>query len=202
LKKMADGINANQGSDTLSLSDTIHIFLNHWPSRSAGQMASENRRMWVAQTLRLQIDSLLMKYPTAKIVIAGDFNDEPHDISLTRGLGACAETSSNDTCHLVNLSAQYQGAGKRGTHKYQGEWSVLDQLIISNTLLHSMHGLHCNSADAHIFDEDFLLVDDENGLGKRPFRTYDGYRYAGGFSDHLAIYLDLWIRPSSGPSPH
>ncbi|MGM0498283.1 MAG: endonuclease, partial [Bacteroidota bacterium] len=37
----------------------------------------------------------------------------------------------------------------------------------------------------------FLLEKDEKYIGKKPYRTYVGFKYNGGFSDHLPIILDL-----------
>jgi endonuclease/exonuclease/phosphatase family metal-dependent hydrolase len=160
-------------------------------------METDNKRLIAAKTLRSKVDSILSFEPNAKIFISGDFNDEPSDYSVKEGLISCS--NSSDSCMLVNLSVQFQVAGKMGTHKYQAEWAVLDQIIVSKEILRETHGLHCTSGDAHIFNPDFLLIEDESGMGRKPFRTYDAYRYSGGFSDHLPVYLDLWLHPSANP---
>ena len=49
------------------------------------------------------------------------------------------------------------------------------------------------NGEAIIFDAGFLLEEDEKYYGKKPFRTYLGPRYHGGFSDHLPVYLDLVV---------
>ncbi len=178
-------------NDTLML-DTLHVFVNHWPSRSGGQSESDHKRLTVARLLRSKIDSLMQGSPQAKVVITGDFNDEPSDYSVSGGLGACSVKKKSDTCRLVNLSSVFMDDARTGTHKFDGNWSVLDQFIVSGAMLKDESGFACTPADAHIFSAPFILVNDENGLGKRPFRTYDGYRYAGGFSDHLPVFLDLY----------
>ena len=201
LRKVRDSISVKSIQGTADIPeikyymDTLHVFINHWPSRSAGQARTDNKRLAAARILRACIDSLLEHEPGAKIIITGDFNDEPSDYSLTHGLGTCSTSHSADSCRLMNLSAALQADGRRGTHKFDGNWAVLDQLIVSGQLLKSKTGLFCRQEDARIFSADFLLVEDENGLGRRPFRTYDGYRYTGGFSDHLPVYLDLWPAP-------
>lgn len=185
--------------DSLIVIDTLHLFFNHWPSRSAGQMETDNKRWIAARTLKSQVDTIFLTDKSARIFISGDFNDEPCDFSVKEGLGTCNPETLFDSCRLINLSSQFQGHGQTGTHKYQAEWTVLDQILVSGELLKGNHGLHCSPSDAHIFNADFLLTEDESGLGRKPFRTYDGYRYAGGFSDHLPVYLDLWELPSSNP---
>ena len=58
-------------------------------------------------------------------------------------------------------------------------------------LLNDKYRLHYQEGSANIFHPDFLLTDDETHGGKKPFRTYLGPRYLGGFSDHLPVYIDL-----------
>ena len=38
-----------------------------------------------------------------------------------------------------------------------------------------------------------MMTDDVTHQGQRPLRSYYGYRYEGGYSDHLPIVLDLNI---------
>jgi hypothetical protein len=191
--------NVNYKMDSLIIIDSLHLFFNHWPSRLGGQMETDDKRWIAAQTLKSQVDSILVTDKHARIFISGDFNDEPSDFSLKEGLCPCNPGKISDSCKLINLSAQFPEHGQLGTHKYQAEWAVLDQILVSDGLLSGKYGLRCSPSDAHIFNADFLLVEDETGLGRKPFRTYDGYRYAGGFSDHLPVYLDLWALPSSNP---
>jgi hypothetical protein len=42
-----------------------------------------------------------------------------------------------------------------------------------------------------IFIPDYLLEKDERYLGVKPMRTYRGYHYHGGYSDHLPVLLEL-----------
>ena len=39
--------------------DTLHVFVNHWPSRWGGQQKSEPKRIYVAKVLKEKTDSLL-----------------------------------------------------------------------------------------------------------------------------------------------
>lgn len=176
----------------VSMSDTLHFFVNHWPSRLGGASAEQNRNH-SGMVLRTKVDSLFMLNRNAKIIIMGDFNDEPVDRSLTEGLGAITR-EGKDADKLYNLMAPLKQTSSLGSHKYQGQWTILDQFIVSGSLLQQKKGLFTNFYAARILMEDFLLTEDEVYSGIRPFRTYDGYRYAGGFSDHLPVILDLYIR--------
>jgi len=175
--------------------DTLHIFINHWPSRWGGQLKSEIKRTYVASVLKKATDSIFNTNINAKIIIMGDLNDYPHNKSLTEVLQAKRKYDDIKPNELYNLSAYIQKNTKIGTHKHHGNWGVLDQTIISGALFSTeKNKTFTNKEHAHIFDADFLLVDDKSYLGKQPFRTYLGFRYIGGYSDHLPIYLDLFFR--------
>lgn len=167
----------------------IHLFVNHWPSRFGGHMATEPKRIFTANLLRSKVDSIYDVEPNANIIITGDFNDEPEDKSLKLSLGCTNDTSSMTTRGLHNLMEAK--TGREGTHKFQGRWGILDQIIISTPLLKKRSGLSVIKNEAVIFKAPFLLEKDVTHLGTKLFRTYIGPKYNGGYSDHLPIYLDL-----------
>jgi predicted extracellular nuclease len=172
-------------------SDTLHVFINHWPSRSGGQLESEPNRIQAAKILRLQVDSIFNLNASSKIVIMGDFNDYPENTSISLTLKANRSYDKIEANQLYNLSAYLQENVNYGSHKYDGEWGILDQIIVSGALLGSKDGLSTSIENAHIFYADFLLEDDSNYSGKQNFRTYVGFKYHGGFSDHLPIFIDI-----------
>lgn len=172
--------------------DTLHVFVNHWPSRYGGELESLNRRILAAQTVREQIDSLcLTKQIMPKIILMGDFNDCPTDRSLADFLEAKPINSRNANCGLVNLFLNADSLGFKGTLKHQYQWQIFDQIIVSNTLLDNDNRLIYKQKSAHIFNAPFLFEEDERNLGEKLFRTYVGPKYFGGFSDHLPVYIDL-----------
>jgi exonuclease III len=176
--------------------DTIHVFVNHWPSRTAGQAQSEKYRIFAAERLRACTDSVFRTSSSAKIIIVGDFNDEPDDISIHKFLKAKLLQKSVASKSLYNLSYNWlKSISLIGTHKYKGKWALLDQIIISGALLSSKSkGLISYPNAAVIYSPQFLLKDDNTNSGVTPFRTFEGYKYTGGFSDHLPVYLDLHMK--------
>ncbi|MBN1184780.1 MAG: endonuclease [Bacteroidales bacterium] len=171
--------------------DTLHIFVNHWPSRRGGQKQSDKSRMIVALKLKWKVDSVLQANPLAKIIITGDFNDEPVDVSLRKGLIAVPFEETDTIVTLVNLSPMpYNNTS--GTLKYRGRWNVFDQFIVSSSLLEDKKGINTTKEDYHVFSASFLLKPDEKFAGDQPFPTYRGANYLAGFSDHLPVYLDLY----------
>lgn len=180
-------------SGALQNKDTLHIFVNHWPSKFGGAKETEDRRMDVAKFVKSKADSLLKRNENAKIVIMGDFNDEPHEPSIVEGLNALTPQENEPLRQnsLYNLMALIKDGG---THKFQTHWSIIDQFFVSSGLLNSKNKTHTYPQNAHIFKADFLVVPDEVNLGDKPNRTFNGFQYNGGFSDHLPIYLDILTR--------
>jgi hypothetical protein len=170
--------------------DTLHVFVNHWPSRSGGQAASEPRRIFAAQKIRHYVDSICARNPDANIVIMGDFNDEPGDKSLLEGLQAKTSKEELKDCDLYNTSFPYYKQGK-GTEKHKEHWAVLDQIILSSSLVTGKSGLIVQDGISYIFDAPWLLEEDTKYLGTMPFRTYAGPKYLGGYSDHLPVFVDI-----------
>lgn len=171
--------------------DTIHVFINHWPSRLGGAQVSEPKRMRAASLLRAKVDSIWQVVPNAAVVITGDFNDEPEDKSITESLKAKHDRKKLDDNTLFNF--MYEKLGKEGSHKFQGHWGIIDQMIVTANMVDGRNNISVKGSIAHIFKEDWLLVEDTRFTGHELFRTFSGPRYLGGFSDHLPIFIDLEI---------
>ncbi len=172
--------------------DTLHIFINHWPSRWGGQLESEPRRVFVASVLRHSIDSLINISKKTNIIIAGDFNDEPNNNSIVKILQASSKVNNIQNDKLYNLSGYIQENKNAASHKYQGVWGMLDQFIVSGYLLNQTNSITTGINDVHIFKANFLMEKDEAYYGFKPKRTFVGFKYNDGFSDHLPVYLDLF----------
>jgi hypothetical protein len=170
--------------------DTLHIFVNHWPSRYGGYLETKPKRAFAAGLLRHKVDSLCGIRPESKMVILGDFNDNPSDESMLQLLQA-ENGADHNRCQLVNLMSIYEQDHAVGTLKYRENWDVFDQVIVSSNLLNGETGLKVKAGRALIYQPGFLLEKDERFLGEKPFRTYHGFEYQGGFSDHLPVYIDL-----------
>lgn len=188
-----DGPSANrqaQGSGTLV--DTIHVFVNHWPSRYSGELETVGSRSCSAALLRAKVDSIMAVAPEGyqpKVIMMGDLNDCPTDPSVYDVLRARHPSEMEEGC-FVNLFGKNEGLGFEGTLKHQTDWQIFDQIIVTDGVMKG-DGLHYQEGSAKIFQADFMLEDDETYHGKKLFRTYIGPRYFGGFSDHLPVYIDL-----------
>ncbi len=171
--------------------DTLHVFVNHWPSRYGGIMETVPRRKLAAERLKSAIAELKRLYPKPKIICVGDFNDSPKDESVAKTLGAKSEMSAESTGELVNLSYSWMSRSVQ-TIKSQYSWDVFDQIIVSDSFLQSGKCYEYNSAE--IFDASFLLEPDAKFGGVRPKRTFVGLKYQEGFSDHLPVLLKVSLK--------
>ncbi len=168
--------------------DTVHLFINHWPSRRGGMLAGETQRINIAKMVRERVDSILCKSSTGvNIIVMGDFNASPGDKVMEILTGK----DENGT-HLINLSENIPVG--HGTYRYMGTWETIDQVIVSEELLRSNKELLTEPGLLQVFRPEFLLKEDSKYPGLSPFSTYSGYRYQGGYSDHLPVLLDLKLR--------
>ena len=171
--------------------DTIHIFVNHWPSRYGGYMPTVPKRNYAAQVLKNKADSILRINENAAILIMGDFNDEPQDESLSKILSAKSPATPISNNELYNLMLLEQEGWHHGSLKYQQGWNKFDMMIVSGGLLDKSSTLQISERGAKIYHAEFLLEEDKTHLGQKPNRTYIGFKYHGGFSDHLPVYVDV-----------
>lgn len=170
--------------------DVIHIFVNHWPSRRGGVLAGERLRRDIAVMLRDKADSVALSDAGSKIVITGDFNAAPDD-NIVRMI----QDPYSSGLAMINLSADTPGG--QGTYRYRGTWETIDQFIVSESLLDSPGGLYTSREYYHIFSPDFLLKKDPVYPGMSPYSAWRGYKFQGGFSDHLPVLLELRHRDHS-----
>ena len=155
--------------------DTLHVFVVHAPSRRGGEQVSRPYRLQVASQLAEAVDSVYAISRDAKIIIAGDFNDYADSPALQHLYEH----------HLINITADAKGShGAKATYRWHGEWRSLDQILCSPSLA-------ARKQSSVIGDLPFLLEDDEKYGGKKPYRTYLGPRYLGGYSDHLPLVVQF-----------
>lgn len=166
--------------------ETIHIYVNHWPSRSGGEKRSAPGRNAAAQVCKNHIDSIAKIEPDAKVIVMGDLNDDPINESISRILGAKPKSEEVRKGGLYNPWTEMYKKGN-GTLAYQDAWGLFDQIIISFPWLSKdQSGLFF--FQQHIFFKEYL-VENKGRYKGYPMRTWDGNTYRGGYSDHFPTYL-------------
>lgn len=177
------------GTDTLH-KDTFHFFVCHFPSMSGGEVQSEWKRKLAASIVKHSIDSVQNLSPGAAIILMGDFNgkaDRPALKTVLKAKNSDARKIENQGLYNTGYYLLYRNTG---SYKYKGKWQTIDHIVVSGVLL---NGKHTFQAEKHLlpYAAYFLMEEDRAYFGYKPWRTFLGPRYLGGYSDHLPVYLDL-----------
>lgn len=168
----------------LLLNEMVHIFVNHWPSRRGGEEASAPLRAAAANVCREVIDSILDANDESKILVMGDFNDDPASPSIKKVLRANGNMEDLNLAELYNPFSDFYKNGI-GTLAWDNAWNLFDQVILSQSwTIKSQNGLFFNKAE--VFNRPFLTQKTGNFKGY-PFRCYVGNEYTGGYSDHFPV---------------
>lgn len=192
-----DTINKDQTREILYvkgtlMGDTLHVLVNHWPSRREGIKLSDPKRMIAANVARVKVEGIQNINPKAKIIIMGDFNDDPDNKSITKGL--LANNTPNNAIKnngLFNMMFDLHKQGK-GTLYFDGKFNLFDQMIVSGDLADPTNRrMVLEQNEGKIFAPDWTTFTDVKTNLKRPNRTFSGTKYIGGFSDHFPVYIDL-----------
>lgn len=171
-------------SDNKAKSSLV-VLVNHFPSRSGGQGASEFKRYRAATILRHIFDSIQQVSPGQAVIAMGDFNDEPTDPSMDSILGATPDVNST----LYNPMYALKESGQ-GSYLYRKHWDMLDQFILNKALTQGKNTWRYQSGSAGIFKEPWMLETEPAHAGA-PKRTFAGGKYLNGYSDHLPVFLYL-----------
>ena len=177
----------------ISTRDTLDVLVCHFPSRRGGENESETDRLHVASVLKNKSDSLMQIRKNACILIMGDFNDEPSNRSISVILQAQPVSNTIIRGNLYNLFSSFEKKRNTGSYKYQGQWNMLDQIMVSGNLITGERSIRALPQTATIFYRDFMLTDDKTYGGKRPKKTYNGRKHEGGYSDHFPVLVDFHV---------
>ncbi len=161
--------------------EPVSIIVNHWPSRYGGGKSSPLREAAAALTKHIA-DSIQNADSRNKVIIVGDLNDDPSDISCAKVLGATRKASETKPGGYFNTMWQFHDKGI-GTLYYQDKPNLFDQQIISANLLGSDRST-LKYWKAEVFNRDYLITK----TGKRkgyPLRSFDGNVWQNGYSDHF-----------------
>lgn len=159
------------------------VFVNHWPSRSGGELNTRVLRQNAAKALKNHIDS---DKNLKSWIAMGDFNDNPEDSSLVYVLEAAGSQAK-----AVNLAYELRQVNPLlGTGLYKEKWDMFDQIIVSRNLYHL--GPNAPIPSIEIYKREWLLQTEGTYQG-HPLRTFGGKTYLNGYSDHLPVFADLYI---------
>jgi endonuclease/exonuclease/phosphatase family metal-dependent hydrolase len=188
--------------------NTMFVFCNHWKSREGGVLKTESARLEAASMLKKRIEKILAENPTARIAVAGDFNEnateytdvkaayqtgfvqEGTDVPLDFAVrsifitGNPSKTSPDARNPVLFEPWLESGSHEKGSYVFGKEWETIDHILLSPGFFDE-RGLKYIPGSFHAIRLPFLL-DPQTGF---PVRWEPSNRK--GYSDHLPIILKL-----------
>jgi len=171
--------------------DTIHVMVNHWPSRRGGEAASRPLRSGCAAIARAVSDSIRLQNPHAKIIVMGDLNDDPNNESVFKVLEAKPDIKKVKEDQFYNPFYKFYKKGM-GSNAYQDAWSLFDQIMVSYGFVDKNVGGY-QFYTATIYNPPYMQQKSGRYKGY-PFRTFDGDTYISGYSDHYPTFIHI-VKP-------
>ena len=170
--------------------EPINFIVNHWPSRGGGKPSIEHR-FNAGKINRSIIDSIQKINPKSRIISMGDFNDDPVDPSIKIALKTKAEKKDTKLNEMYNPMEFLFKEKYYWTYLYKGKGNMLDQLIVSGSLLEDDSKLRFLKAG--VFNKKWLLNGREKGrwAGYPTPNVIYGKFDPEGYSDHLPVFLYL-----------
>lgn len=170
----------------LFFGEPLVILVNHWPSRRGGELKSRPDRNAAASVVKRITDSIIKGSSKTKLVIMGDFNDDPVDESVKKIIGTYSEEQLPGNNLFYNPMEILFKRGI-GSLAWQDNWNLFDQILLSKEWLNG-GSTSWQYRGVRVFNKSFLT----NDFGKfkgYPLRTYSGTHYTGGYSDHFPVYV-------------
>lgn len=170
--------------------ELIHIIVNHWPSRRGGQKRSKSKRAKAAYVMQQIMEQIRQEDKNAKIIVMGDFNDDPVDESIKKGILSVEKCTDMDQNSLFNPMEKMFKKGLN-TLSYRDGLNLFDQILLSSSCIVSD-----NSFDSYkfykagIYNPSYIITQKGRYKGY-PFRSFQNNNYTGGYSDHLPVYIYL-----------
>jgi len=159
--------------------ELMHVIVNHWSSRREGENEKEYKRLAASNKVEEIISNLKSNNNNPKIIVMGDFNDDPTNKSIQQLVRN--QDLFNPMRNLLSYS--------RGSTSHNFKWNLFDQIMFSKNFFETTSNTFSYDM-ANIFDDDFLKLFNGKYKGK-PYRTYIGKKYQGGYSDHFPVYATL-----------
>ncbi len=170
--------------------ELVHIIVNHWPSRRGGKIKSESKREKAAYVLQTAIDKIRREEKNPKMILMGDFNDDPTDRSIKNGLKSVKDVNKvNDSTFYNPMESMFQKG--MNTLGYRDKINLFDQILLSSNCITPNHDFSVYQFyKAGVFNPKYLIQQKGKYKGY-PYRSFQNSIFTGGFSDHFPVYIYL-----------
>jgi endonuclease/exonuclease/phosphatase family metal-dependent hydrolase len=177
------------------------VLATHWTSRVSDK-AGEGRDKYADQIYG-RFRAMHKSSPDVSLLICGDFNDNPDDVSVTKHLHATGnlnEVKANgEPPQLYDLFANLWAVKKNegvGTHFYRGKAFLFDHIVVSPGMVNERGGWQCLLDTAEIVKHRFVVPRGRNkghplAFGNEKEKVPLAER---GVSDHLPVTVRLRVK--------
>lgn len=156
--------------------EIINVFVLHLPSKREKNI-NKPKREFILNDIREKIIEISSNLEEA-IIICGDFNENPDDDNVKNLVYDDQSDKVLENPFLdLYLNNNYSTYQRRNG-------LLFDQILLSKQFFETSFPL--NFKAAKIFNH-YKLSNWDKKFAGRPFRTYAGSRYLGGYSDHFPV---------------
>ena len=153
----------------------INVFVLHMPSKRENDV-NKPKRIYMVNELKERINALIGEGES--VIVMGDFNENPDDENSRRLI-----FNKENTEILINPF--FEMFKSRMFSTFHFKFGLLfDQIIMSKDFTSA--ALPLKYVSAEVFNHQKISNWDKRFKG-RPFRTFAGTRYLGGYSDHFPV---------------
>jgi len=156
----------------------FNVFVLHLPSKREKDV-NKSRREYILNDLKAKIAEI-SKTSAEPVLILGDFNENPDEEMIADFI----YDKDNDKSLINPFLKLYRNENFSTFHNKSG--LLFDQMMLTQHFLDKNFPLTVKAAK--VFNHEKLQSWHQKSSG-RPFRTYSGTRYLGGYSDHFPILI-------------
>lgn len=132
--------------------------------KSAGGFAegfflSSLKRVSQALETRQLVDQIFSNDPSARIIVAGDFNAEPDEVPVQAIRGAVEDTNNPELAHTeLTAIARTIAESNRFSLIFRGKQEMIDHMLVSRSMLSAYRGIEIHNEALH--DESIAFAND------------------------------------------
>ncbi|WP_312088902.1 endonuclease [Chryseobacterium sp.] len=160
--------------------EIINVFVAHLPSKREKDI-NLPKRNFILNELRSKVLKI-MQTDNEKVIVCGDFNENPDEENLVNFL------FDNSRDKVLRNPFQNLYSNKKYSTFHYKSGLLFDQIILSENFFDK--GTKWQFYKADVFSPESIRARQRNSED-RPFRTFAGTRYLGGFSDHYPVLVSL-----------
>lgn len=158
--------------------EIMNVFVAHLPSKREKDI-NQPKRNFIMNEIRNRILNIIDK-DHEHVILCGDFNQNPDDENLIKIL------YDNSQKKILHNPFQKLFLTKKYSTFHYKSGLLFDQIMLSDSFFKTDASL--SFQDAKVFNPESMSTKNR-GFEGRPFRTYAGTRYLGGFSDHFPVLV-------------